>query len=210
MNILIIGATGGTGKQLIAQALERGHNVTAFARNTSKIKTSHDRLKVIQGNVMDINSLQDAVIAQDVVLSALGHKRWFYPTKILSEGTKNIIKAMERHNVKRLICETSLGLGNSIGRMGIYYTFFVIPFILPFYFWDKRRQEKIIRASSLDWTIIRPGALNNRRARGKYKHGSKIGNWIYTVGISRSDVADFMLNQIEDDTYLHSSPGVCW
>ena len=96
MNILIIGSTGGTGKQLIAQALERGHNVTAFARNTSKIKTSHDRLKVIQGNVMDINSLQDAVIAQDVVLSALGHKRWFYPTKILSEGTKNIIKAMEK------------------------------------------------------------------------------------------------------------------
>ena len=94
--------------------------------------------------------------------------------------------------------------------MGIYYTFFVIPFILPFYFWDKRRQEKIIRSSSLDWTIIRPGALNNRRARRKYKHGSKIGNWIYTVGISRSDVADFMLNQIEDDKYLHSSPGVCW
>lgn len=210
MNILIIGATGGTGKQLVSKALELGHYVTAFARNSSKTKITHDRLKVIEGNVLDIDSLKKAICGQEAVLCALGHKRWFYPTKILSKGTKNIIDTMENENIKRFICETSLGLGKSIGRMGLYYTLFVIPFILPFYFCDKRKQESVIQSSSLDWTIIRPGALNNKKARGKYRHGFNIGNWIYTVRISRADVADFMLNQLEENTYVHLTPGVCW
>jgi putative NADH-flavin reductase len=210
MNILIIGSTGGTGKQLLTQALDRGYNVTAFARNPSKIKITHDRLKVITGDVLNIDSLRNAIIEQDIVICALGHKRWFYPTKILSEGTKNIISSMKENGVKRLICETSLGLGETIGKMGIYYTFFVIPFILPFYFWDKGKQEKIIQSSELDWTIIRPGALNNRRARGSYRNGSKVGNWFYTVRISRADVAEFMLNQIDDKKYICSKAGVCW
>ncbi len=210
MKILIIGSTGGTGRQLVSQALARGYIVTAFTRKISRVKLSHDRLKITEGNVLDIDSLTKAVHNQDAVLCALGHKRWFYPTKILSEGTKNILSAMEQNNVKRFICETSLGLGDSMGRMGIYYTFFVIPFILPFYFWDKRKQESIIKLSELDWTIIRPGALNNRKVRGKYRTGKKIGNWFYTVGVSRADVADFMLNQLEDPKYIHSTPGICW
>jgi putative NADH-flavin reductase len=210
MKILIIGSTGGTGRQLVSQALDRGYTVTAFTRKISRVKISHGRLKIAEGNVLDIDSLSKAVHNQDAVLCALGHKRWFYPTKILSEGTKNILSAMEQNNVKRFICETSLGLGDSMGRMGIYYTFFVIPFILPFYFWDKRKQESIIKSSKLDWTIIRPGALNNRKSRGKYITGKKIGNWFYTVGVSRADVADFMLNQLEDAKYIHSTPGICW
>ncbi len=210
MNIIIIGSTGGTGKQLVKQALERGYNVAAFARNPSKIKINHDRLKVIKGNVLNVDSLRNAIAGQDIVLCALGHKQWLYPTKILSEGTRNIIASMKENGVKRLICETSLGLGESIGKMGIYYTFFVIPFILPFYFWDKRKQEQIIQSSELDWTIIRPGALNNRRARSSYRHGFNIGNWFYTVRISRADVANFILNQIEEKKYIRSKPGVCW
>ena len=210
MNILIIGSTGGTGKQLVKEALERGHKVTAFARKSSKVAITHASLKVIEGNVLDIKSLQKAIIGQDIVLCALGHKRWLYPTKILSKGTSNIIEVMNKNNINRLICETSLGLGKSFGKMGLYYTLFVIPFILPFYFWDKRKQESVIKSSSLDWTIVRPGALNNKKARDKYYHGSKIGNWIYTVRIARADVADFMLNQIDDTNYVHATPGVCW
>ena len=101
MNLLIIGSTGGTGKQLVKQALNRGHNVTAFARNPSKIKIKHDRLKIVKGNVLNVDSLWNAITGQDVVLCALGHKRWLYPTKILSKGTSNIIEAMEKNKVNR-------------------------------------------------------------------------------------------------------------
>ena len=210
MKVLIIGSTGGTGKKLVIQALDQGHIVTAFVRNSAKLKIVNNNLRVVKGNVLNAESLKKAMIGQDAVLCALGHKRWFYPNQILSMGTKNIIAAMEENNIKRLVCETSLGLGKSLGKMGVYYTFFVIPFILPFYFWDKRKQEALIKSSLLDWTIVRPGALNNQSARGKYRLGFKIGNWIYTVRISCADVAEFMLQQLESDLYVHKSPGVSW
>jgi putative NADH-flavin reductase len=210
MRLLIVGATGGTGRELVRQALERGHEVRAFARRPSKIAMSHERLAVVKGDVLDFASVQSAVRGQDAVLCALGHKRWFYPTRILSDGTRNLIRAMESDSVRRLVCETSLGIGDSWGRMGLYYTLFVGVFILPFYFFDKARQERLIRGSSLDWVIVRPGALTNRSKRGVYRHGSEIGHWLWTVRISRADVADFMLNQVTGDLYRHQSPGVSW
>lgn len=209
MRLLIIGATGGTGRQLVAQALERGHKVTAMARRPAKIEVRHERLTILQGNVMDYNSLETAMRGQEAVLCALGHKRWFYPSRILSEGTRKLIRTMIAHRVRRLVCETSLGLGESAGRMGLYYTLFVIPFILPFYFWDKRRQEKVIRASSPEWVIVRPGALTNGAKRGVYRHGGHTGHWFWTERISRADVADFMLDQLTHDSYLRAAPGVC-
>jgi uncharacterized protein YbjT (DUF2867 family) len=93
--------------------------------------------------------------------------------------------------------------------MGLYYTLFVVPVVLPFYFWDKTRQEKLIAASKLGWVIVRPGVLTNRKKRSAYRHGLDVGNFLWTVNISRADVADFMLNQITDDTYLRTAVGVC-
>jgi len=210
MRILIIGATGGTGRQLVAQALEAGHQVTALVRNLSKLKMNHERLTVINGNVLDYSSVAAAVKGQQAVLSALGHKRWIIPSSILSTGTKNVIRAMDEHGVRRFICETSLGVGDSFGRLGLYYTLFTIPVILFFYFHDKARQERYIKESSLDWVIVRPGQLTNGRKRAVYRHGLHVGNWLWTVKISRADVADFMLKQLTDNQYLHSAPGVCW
>lgn len=210
MNLLIIGATGGTGKELVKQALEKDYKVTAFVRNPAKLKIENKNLKITTGDILDKESLEKAVQGQDVILCALGHKKWFRPTSILSEGTRNIITAMRKNNVRRFICETSLGVGDSFGRMGLYYTLFTIPIILQFYFWDKCRQEKIIRASSLDWTIIQPGALNNRKSKGKWKEGDKVGNYLWTVGISRADVADFMLKQISDTKYIKKTVGISW
>ena len=210
MRLLVIGSTGGTGRELVAQALERGHIVTALARNPSKLQIRHDNLRVVRGDVLDAAVVNDAVAGQDAVLSALGHKRWFYPNAILSEGTRNVVRAMEKHGVDRFVCETALGVGRTWWRMGLYYTLLVTPFILPFYFWDKHRQEAVIRSSSLDWVIVRPGALTNGRKRGVYRHGFRIGNPLWTVRISRADVADFMLNQLADETYVHAAVGVAW
>ena len=208
--ILIVGATGGTGRQLVTQALERGHAVTVLVRDPSRLKIEHPQLKVIQGDVLDEGSVEAAMRGQEAVLSALGHKRYFYPTRILSEGSRNILRAMETHRVPRLVCETSLGIGDSAGRLGLYYTLFVIPVILPFYFWDKTRQERMIARSNVDWVIVRPGALTNGDKRGRSRHGRHVGSFFLTVRISRADVADFMLNQLASDTYLRTAPGVSW
>ena len=208
MRLLIVGATGGTGRELVSQALDRGHEVTALARNPAKIQLQHENLKVVRGDVLDEVSIDAAVAGQDAVLSALGHKRWFYPNRILSDGTRNVLRAMEKHGIRRFVCETALGVGESWWRMGLYYTLFVIPVILPWYFLDKRRQESVIRESSVDWVIVRPGALTNGPARGVRRHGFKVGNPLWTVRIPRADVAEFMLNQVSDDAYLRTAVGI--
>ncbi|MEX0878281.1 MAG: SDR family oxidoreductase [Thermoanaerobaculia bacterium] len=210
MKLLVVGATGGTGRELVAQALAAGHDVTAFVRNPARLDERNERLTVARGDVLDFASVEPAVRGQDAVLCALGHKRWFYPNRILSEGTRNLMRAMEKHSVGRFVCETSLGIGDSWGRMGLYYTLFVGIFILPFYFFDKARQERVIRGSALDWVIVRPGALTNGPKRGVYRHGPAVGSWLWTVRISRADVADFMLKQATSDAYLRQSPGVSW
>ncbi|HXB43952.1 MAG TPA: SDR family oxidoreductase [Puia sp.] len=210
MKLLIIGGTGGTGKELITQALEQGHILTALVRNPKKVHITHQNLSVIKGNILDFNKVQEVVAGQDAVLSALGHKIFFIKTNILSEGTKNIIGAMEMHSVSRFICITSLGIGDSRFKLGLYYTLFVIPVIVFFYFLDKGKQEKLIRNSKLNWTIVRPGQLTNGKKRGIYKHGAHTGNYILTKMISRADVAHFVLCQLSDTNYVLKAPGVTY
>jgi nucleoside-diphosphate-sugar epimerase len=159
--------------------------------------------------VLDEDSVRAAMYGQDAVLCALGHKRFFYPTRILSEGTRNILRAMRAQGVARLVCETSLGIGDSVGRMGLYYSLFVIPCILPLYFWDKTRQERVIAASDVEWVIVRPAVLTNGKMRGTYRHGRRVGSYLWTARIARDDVADFMLKQLVDNSYLGTAVGVC-
>jgi putative NADH-flavin reductase len=210
MRVIVFGATGGTGREIVAQALERGHQVTAFVRNPAKLTMSHERLSVARGDVLDASSVEVAVAGHDAALCAIGNRHYVLPTNILSKGTRHIVGAMQTHGVRRLVCETSLGVGDSFGRLGVYYTLFVYPVIMPFYWFDKEEQEKIVRRSSLDWVIVRPGQLTNGRERGAYKHGPKVGNYLWSVAISRADVADFMLNQLGDTPYLRSAVGVCY
>jgi hypothetical protein len=119
-----------------------------------------------------------------------GRQRFFQPTHILSEGTRNILRAMKTHGVRRLVCETALGIGDSAWRMGLSYT--------------------LIAASRVTWVIVRPGALTDEAKRNRYTHGRQAGSIVRTVRISRADVADFMLNQMTDNTYVSAAPGVCW
>ena len=101
-------------------------------------------------------------------------------------------------------------VGDSAGRMGHAYAFVVIPFVLPFYFWDKTRQERLIAASGVNWVIVRPGALTDGVRRHRYAQGSLVDSFVRTVRISRADVAEFMLNQLTDNTYLRTAAGICW
>lgn len=208
--LLVIGANGGTGSHIVMQALDRGYRVTAFVRNPSKLEMEHPNLNVVQGDVLEPDTLDEAAKGQDAVLSALGHSRFFYPTRILSQGTANILKAMQKHGVKRFICESSLGIGSSAGRLGLYYTFFTTPVILPFYYWDKARQESIVTQSDRDWVIVRPALLTNGCQKNSYRAGENVGNFILSRRISRADVAGFMLNQVESNGFAGKAPGLAY
>lgn len=210
MKLLIIGGTGKTGRLLISQGLEEGHCITAMVRNPNKLKFNNPNLKVLKGNVLNLENVEIAVQGQDAVLSALGHKQFFIKTSILSKGTMNIIRAMKKKGVNRFICITSLGINESKYKLGLYYTLFVIPVILFFYFRDKSKQEKLIARSNLEWTIVRPGQLTNGRKRTKYQHGPNLGSYILTKMISRNDVAHFMLNLLKNRTYINEAPGIIY
>ena len=208
--VLVIGATGGTGQQLVKQALERGYEVTALVRNPTKLSFTHPQLTVVRGDVLESAAVSAAMQRQDAVLSALGHRRLFVPSRVQSDGTANVLRAMQEHGVQRFVCETALGLGNSAGRLGLFATLLFLPLVLPVYFWDKARQEQIIGASDAEWIIVRPGILTNGPKRGVYRHGENVGSYVLSGRISRADVADFMLNQLTDDTYLRKAPGLVW
>jgi putative NADH-flavin reductase len=216
MKLIIFGATGRTGLALVSQALDEGHRVTAFVRNPKAMNIQHPDLRVVQGDILDYESVHAAVQGQEVVLSVLGVNS-FKKNAIISDGTQNIIKAMYEHHVERFICVTAMGLGDSKKQKGWA---FIMPISLMFrlqrlpilrnQFLDRELQEEYIKNSALDWIIVRPGGLTNGPRTGNYRHGFSIDDTTVKVQISRADVADFMLKQIADDTYLHKTPSVSY
>ena len=210
--LLIFGSTGGTGRQLVEQALAQGYLVTAFARNPAAVTIKHASLSVVQGDVMNFESVRRAVQGQEAVLSAIGSPANKIGT-VRSEGTRHIIRAMEMDGVRRFICQTSLGYGDSqqvLDRTPFYFKYLIVPFLLRKGFADHALQEEYIRQSKLDWVIVRPGNLTDGDHTGVYRHGFPATDKTITVKISRSDVADFMLNQVQEDTYLKKTPGVSY
>ena len=203
----MVGASGRTGRRLVDQALERGYRVTAMVREPSSMERRHPQLEMAVADVLDARAVEQAVAGHDAVLCALGHSRFLGPTRILSLGTRNILSAMRKSGARRLVCETSLGIGDSAFRMGLYYTLFTIPVILPFYYWDKTRQERAIAGSDVDWVIVRPAVLTDGRRTGRIRHGFRVGSFVLTRRISRADVASLMLDQLESNEYLGTAPG---
>lgn len=208
MKTLIFGSTGKTGRELVKQALEQGLEILAFARTPEKLNDlKHPNLIVLKGDVTNYESVEQAVKKAEVVISALGSPTLKKNT-IVSDGTKNIIKAMNKFGIKRFICITALGAGKSHGEPGFFFTYILVPLLIKNVMADIEIQEKYIMESSLDWTIIRPVGLTNGKKRGVYKHGEKIKN--LTLRISRADVANFMLKQIESKEYIQKTPAICY
>lgn len=205
MKLLIVGSTGSIGVHLVAQALEQGHTVTAFARTPAKLDSiKHPNLRVVQGDVLDLESLVKAVTGQDAVLCSLGAGREGH---IRSEGTRNVIRAMEQTGVKRFICQTTLGAGDSRNTLNFFWKYIMFGLLLKKAYKDHELQERFIQQSHLDWTITRPAAFVDGNRTGQYKHGFFESGAGLTLKISRADVADFMLKQLTNTTYLHKTPG---
>ena len=207
MKLLIFGSTGSIGRHLVEQALAQGHAVTAFARDPAKLDLKHANLKVVQGDVMDFASVEKAVQGQEAVLCSIGAGR---KGTIRSEGTRHIVSAMEKTGVRRFICQSSLGVGDSRGTLNFFWKYLMFGLILRDAFADHERQETYVKQSRLDWTIVRPAAFTDGEHTGVYRHGFPATEKALKLKISRADVADFMLKQLTDDTYLHQTPGVSY
>jgi putative NADH-flavin reductase len=208
VKVLIIGATGGTGRILLDKALELGHEVTALARNPSAVAPRDYRPRVLQGNALDPEAVEAAVAGQDAVLSALG-TRSSRPTTLFSASTANLIGAMNKHGVRRLVCVTGIGAGDSKGHGGLLYDRVLLPFVVRNQYEDKDRQEEIVRRSGLEWVLVRPARLTNESATGGYQVFLS-GDSYRATTISREDVAAFMLAQLTEDRYLHQTPVISY
>ena len=198
MKLTIFGATGNTGAELVKQALEKGHQVTAFVRDPSRLTIKHDQLSLVTGDVFDPESVAGAVQGQDVVICALG-SRDLKKTTIRSMGTTNIIKAMKEHSVQRLLVVSSMGTGDSWNTLSLVNKLFYAT-LLKSSRDDHEAQESVVRESGLAWTIVRPSGLTNEPRTGIYDVGEKISG--KTSRIARADVADLIIKELEQNALI--------
>ena len=205
MKILIVGATRGIGRQVLEQALAAGHAVTALVRDSRRLDLQHDRLKVTKGDILDTNSIAAAMAGQEAVCCSIGVKVPWLNVPVFSEGTRNLLEAMKRSGVRRLVCVTGIGAGDSRGHGGFLYDRLFHPLLLKSVYADKDRQESLIQASGIDWVIVRPGFLTNGPLTGRYRAITNLVD--VTAGrISRADVAHFILLQLVAPSHLRQTP----
>ncbi|MDX8411868.1 MAG: SDR family oxidoreductase [Mariprofundaceae bacterium] len=208
MKLIIFGATGTIGRHLVEQALAQGHQVKAFARNPAALEIEHPNLSLIPGDVFDPMSVAAAVKGCDGVLVSLGSSR--LTGKVRSVGTQHIVQAMQQHGIKRIICQTTLGVGDSRDNLNFLWKYLMFGLVLRFVFNDHVAQEAVVKRTALHWVIVRPAAFTDDSATGAYKHGFPPSEKKLALKISRADVAGFMLQQLTDDTYQRQTPGISY
>jgi putative NADH-flavin reductase len=198
MHLLIFGATGGTGSCLVSQGLEQGHQVTAFVRDPGTLTTKHPSLTIFKGGLSDHNSITNALIGVNVVISVLGNdtrKALFKPSNMISQSLPNIISAMQQGRVERLLFVSSFGVNAKM----FWPEKLLLRTLLRNLFTDLPVQEKLIKESGLNWTIVRPARLTNGPKTGECRSGD-----IYIhpfTSISRADVAAFLLKEAVSSEY---------
>lgn len=206
MRLTIFGASGQTGICLVAQALELGHSVTAFVRNPASIATRHENLDVVAGDVADADAVARVINGQDVVLLALGVKMGV-ADQVCTVATANVVPAMQEFGVRRLINIGGMGTGAARDQLSAFGKFVAggLRMLDRHAFRDKESQEVLIRNSDLDWVNVCPPWLTNGPHTGVYQFGCDLRPPV-TAKISRADVADFMLKQVMDATFVGKNP----
>ncbi|MFT2007494.1 SDR family oxidoreductase [Pontibacter sp. 13R65] len=199
MKAIIFGATGTVGIEIVKQALVKGYEVTAFVRDPEKIRNlQHAHLSIRKGDVMNLSEVENAVQNHDVVLCALGDGK---VGKVRALGTRNIIDAMNKAGLKRLICQSTLGMGESYGNLNFIWKHIMFGMLLKKAFQDHQLQEQYILRSNLDYTIVRPSALTDGVITNGYKIGFDGDFKKLNLKIARADVAEFMLRQLQTNEF---------
>jgi putative NADH-flavin reductase len=200
-NILVLGATGGTGRQVVSQALAAGHNVTVLVRDARRVPHSSDRLQVVQGDVTaESPTLSDVVLGQDAVISTLGVGKSFTPNGLCAHSAPLIVEAMRRHGVMRLIHTSAFGVGPTYSQIPLLPRLFIRT-LLRHVYRDKAIGDECIHGCDLDWTIVYPAGLTDGPATGRFRSGEQLPLRGFPT-ISRADVASFLLAQVADRTYI--------
>ena len=199
MKIVVFGATGGTGNEVVKQALDAGHEVTAFVRDDSRILIESDRLSVLTGDVFDPASVAQAVQGQDAVVCALGAGSDLKKTNVRSTGTDNIIQGMKTQSVRRILVVTAMGTGESWADLSLLNKFFYAT-LLRNTRADHEAQETAVKDSGLAWTIVRPSGLNDNPPTGSYEVGDRVS--AKSSQIARADVAGLIVKELDQNKWI--------
>ena len=207
MKILVTGATGPTGQEIVRQALGAGHEVVALVRSEEKAAPLLAGARLVVGDGRDAAALARAVEGCEAVISALGTRNVTVVKKVTinSESTRALVDAMKTAGVPRLVCITGLGAGDSAGHGGFLYDRIIKAFIIRTIYHDKDRQEAVVRSSGLDWVIVRPSVLNDKPASGRIRAFTDLTGF-NGGAIPRADVAAFVLAQVGNDRWLRQTP----
>ena len=202
MKVIVFGASSPTGKLLVEKALAAGHEVTAFIRDASKLGIANEKLKVVTGDALNPAQVDGAVKGTDAVLSTLGPKG--KPMVMAAESTRNIISAMEKYGVKRLVVVSVAGVAVAQDKRGFNIIGALIKLLLKSVFIDRENQLAILESSTVDWVAVRVPRLTNEAATGSVR--AFFGNPSPSMKVTRADLADFMLKQLTENQWLRQSP----
>jgi len=206
MNIAIIGATKGIGKEVLVQSLKAGHNVTVLARHPEKIELENEKLIIVKGDFLEYDSVADSVKDADVVVISVGAMPTRKPVNLFSTGTRHLLNYIKKENLHSLIIAvTGIGAGDSKGHGGFFYDKIFRPFLLKTLYDDKDKQEQMLMNEYDNWIIVRPGMLTNRKLTGNYRAITDLEG-VNGGKVSRADVAHFIIGQIQNPKYLKKTP----
>lgn len=206
MKILVIGAAGETGQEVVGQAVERGHTVTAFVHDKSKYEAPPS-VRVVGGDVLDVVTVQDAVAEQDAVIDCLGGHTPWKDTHLETNAARHIIDAMKMHVVKRLLVVSAIGVGETKELVPGWYEKLILPTLLRGAMADKEAMEPEVEDSGLDWTLVRPGHLVGGERTGKVQLFEPAPG-VTAHKITRADVAAFMLDALEQGRYIKEAVNI--
>lgn len=199
MKLFVLGATGGTGRQIVAQALETGHHVTVLARDRSKVTTQHPHLRIVDGDTTaGAAALTDAMRGHDAVISALGRGMNLKSEQLIQRSVPGILGAMQASGLRRLVFTSALGVGATFKDSPLLPQIFFRTLLRGIYA-DKLIGEGFIRHSGLDWTIVHPAKLTDGPLTRTYRSAEHLA-LSGLPAISRADTAHFILDRINDAT----------
>lgn len=206
MKVIVFGGTGTVGRLVVEQAVEQGHEVTLLTRNRARVGPPDPRVHVVEGDVFDARAIAPVIAGHDAVVVTLGGGN---KGRVRARGTAAIIEAMGTTGVRRLVVQSTLGVGDSREQLNFFWKRLMFGLLLRGAYADHVEQERLTRASGLEWTIVRPSSFTDGPRTGSYRRGFGPQEKT-TLKVSRADVAEFVVEQLTDDTWLRQAPSLAY